>query len=327
MAVQGRRARDAAGADAAARRSRAASAWPARRKAALAQLAKDNWTAKRAQLAERIEGRRGAKPIDPDWLTLQIANALPRDAVLVNEGLTSARHITDLVPYRDRYSFHALASGGIGWGLPAAVGVAFAQAPRPVCCFSGDGSAMYSIQSLWTAANAKLPITYVIANNGGYRIIKQRLKSFHGSDRLRRHGFRGPQDRLHGAGASRSACRPSASASPMPWRRPCSGPSRRRARSYLTFLSMGASSGFLKGGGTLEGLATDEFHYRCDRLLLDPVVPMVMEGPAGRNRYVGLTALDHRRHLLGQREAGQAVVDVYNARSAASRSSCPSHAP
>lgn len=165
----------------------------AKAKASMAQLAKSNWTAKRAQLAERIAGRRASKPIDPDWLSLQIANALPRDAVLVNEGLTSARHITDLVPYRDRYSYHALASGGIGWGLPAAVGVAFAQAPRPVCCFSGDGSAMYSIQSLWTAANAKLPITYVIANNGGYRIIKQRLLAFHGSDKYVGMDFQDPK--------------------------------------------------------------------------------------------------------------------------------------
>jgi benzoylformate decarboxylase len=161
-------------------------------KAAVAQLATDNWTARRGRLAERIEGRRSANPIDPDWLTLQIAEALPRDAVVVNEGLTSARHITDLVLYRDRYSFHALASGGIGWGLPAAVGAAFAQAPRPVCCFSGDGSAMYSIQALWTAANARLPITYVIANNGGYRIIKQRLKSFHGSSHFIGMDFEDP---------------------------------------------------------------------------------------------------------------------------------------
>jgi len=155
----------------------------AKAKAALAHLAKSNWTAKRAQLAERIEGCGAASPIDPDWLSLQIAKALPPDAVLVNEGLTSARHLTDLVPYRDRYGYHGLASGGIGWGLPAAVGAALAQAPRPVVCVSGDGSAMYSIQALWTAANAKLPITFIIANNGGYRIIKQRLKAFHGSDR------------------------------------------------------------------------------------------------------------------------------------------------
>ena len=151
-------------------------------KAAVAQLANSNWTAKRADLTARIEGRSKAMPIDPDWLTLQLAKALPRDAVVVNESLTAGRHLTDLVPYRDRYGFHGLAAGGIGWGVPAAVGVALAQAPRPVLCYSGDGSAMYTIQALWTAAHLKLPITYVIANNGGYRILKQRLKAFHGND-------------------------------------------------------------------------------------------------------------------------------------------------
>jgi benzoylformate decarboxylase len=49
-------------------------------------------------------------------------------------------------------------------------------------CYSGDGSAMYSIQALWTAAHHKLPLSIVIVNNGGYRIIKQRLLSFHGDD-------------------------------------------------------------------------------------------------------------------------------------------------
>jgi benzoylformate decarboxylase len=152
-------------------------------KAALAQLSERNWMAKRSELVERFQSRARQTPIDVDWLSLQIASALPKDAVLVNEGLTSTRHLTDLVPYRDRYGYHALASGGIGWGVPAAVGVALAQAPRRVCCVSGDGSAMYTIQALWTAAHLKLPITYVIANNGGYRIIKQRLLAFHGSDR------------------------------------------------------------------------------------------------------------------------------------------------
>jgi benzoylformate decarboxylase len=148
----------------------------------LSELARENWSAKRERLSRRLEPGAKATPIDYDWLTLQLAEALPTNAVVVNEGLTSARHLTDLVPYRDRYGFHALASGGIGWGLPAAVGVALAQAPRPVCCYSGDGSAMYSIQALWTAAHHKLPIIFLIANNGGYRIIKQRLLSFHGND-------------------------------------------------------------------------------------------------------------------------------------------------
>jgi benzoylformate decarboxylase len=154
----------------------------AKAEAAIAELASRNWSAKRRDLAQRFVSRAKTTPIDPDWLTLQLAETLPQDAVVVNEGLTSSRHLNDLIPYRDRYGFHALASGGIGWGVPAAVGVALAQAPRQVMCYSGDGSAMYTIQALWTAAHLKLPITYVIANNGGYRIIKQRLKSFHGND-------------------------------------------------------------------------------------------------------------------------------------------------
>jgi benzoylformate decarboxylase len=107
---------------------------------------------------------------------------MPDNAILVDEGLTSSRQMLALRPHRDRYGYHALASGGIGWGLPASVGVSMANPDRPVVCFSGDGSAMYSIQALWTAAHHKLPLTVVIVNNGGYRIIKQRLLAFHGDD-------------------------------------------------------------------------------------------------------------------------------------------------
>src|ERR1700753_2851430 len=107
---------------------------------------------------------------------------MPEKGMLVDEGLTSSRYMTALRPYRDRFDYHALASGGIGWGLPASVGVSLANPDRPVLCFSGDGSAIYSIQALWTAAHHKLPLTVVIANNGGYRIIKQRLLAFHGDD-------------------------------------------------------------------------------------------------------------------------------------------------
>ena len=85
---------------------------------------------------------------------------------------------------RDRYAYFGNVSGGIGWGIAAAVGVQLAQPTRKVVALLGDGSAMYSIQALWTAAHQKLPITFVVFNNGGYRIIKQRLKLFHGTDRF-----------------------------------------------------------------------------------------------------------------------------------------------
>jgi benzoylformate decarboxylase len=151
-------------------------------KQGMAGLAAKNWTANRAKAVEKISKASSRSPIDPEWLTLQLVEAMPANAILVDEALTSSRQALALRPYRDRYDFHALASGGIGWGLPASVGVSLANPDRPVVCFSGDGSAMYSIQALWTAAHHKLPLTVVIANNGGYRIIKQRLLAFHGDD-------------------------------------------------------------------------------------------------------------------------------------------------
>jgi benzoylformate decarboxylase len=154
----------------------------ARAEQSIAALAGQNWTARRAKLVEQIAGRKDRLPIDPDYLTLQVAEAMPANAILVDEGLTSSRPMLALRPHRDRYGYHALASGGIGWGLPASVGVSLANPDRPVVCFSGDGSAMYSIQALWTAAHHRLPLNVVIANNGGYRIIKQRLLAFHGDD-------------------------------------------------------------------------------------------------------------------------------------------------
>ena len=153
-----------------------------RAKQGLAELATRNWTARRKPLVEQISKASSKSPIDPDYMSLQIVEAMPDNAILVDESLTSGRQLLSLRPHRDRYGYHALASGGIGWGVPASVGVSLANPDRPVVCVSGDGSAMYSIQSLWTAANHKLPLNVVICNNGGYRIIKQRLLAFHGDD-------------------------------------------------------------------------------------------------------------------------------------------------
>jgi benzoylformate decarboxylase len=163
-------------------KSKGGAALEARAREGVTSLASKNWTARRAGLVEQISKARDRAPIDPDYLTLQIVETMPANAILVDEGLTSSRPMLALRPHRERYGYHALASGGIGWGLPASVGVSLANPGRPVVCFSGDGSAMYSIQALWTAAHHKLPLNVVIANNGGYRIIKQRLLSFHGDD-------------------------------------------------------------------------------------------------------------------------------------------------
>src|SRR5882757_4762814 len=114
----------------------------ARAKNGISALSSKNWSARRPALIEQISKAKDKSPIDPDWLTLQMIEALPDNAIVVDEGLTSSRPVLGVRPHRDRYGYHALASGGIGWGLPASVGVSLANPDRPVVCFSGDGSAM-----------------------------------------------------------------------------------------------------------------------------------------------------------------------------------------
>ncbi|SEK08983.1 Benzoylformate decarboxylase [Marinovum algicola] len=150
--------------------------------AAIAALAEDNWSARRARRYATAMNNAKVSPMAPDWLMAAMVDNLPDNSIVVDEGITSASALLDLLPFRHRYSYIGNISGGIGWGVPAAVGVALARPEARVTAIIGDGSAMYNIQALWSAAKHKLPITYVIANNGGYRIIKQRLKSFHDND-------------------------------------------------------------------------------------------------------------------------------------------------
>ena len=131
-------------------------------------------------------------PIDPRYLMLRISETLPQDAIVVEEALTSSASLPGFLQLRDPRGFYGLASGGLGFGLPGAVGISLAQPGRPVVAIIGDGSAMYGVQALWTAAHLKLPITYVIANNRSYRILKERLVSMRATDRFTGMDLRDP---------------------------------------------------------------------------------------------------------------------------------------
>ena len=148
----------------------------------LEQISQSNWSTNRVQRQQEIGARSDEGSIDPDWLMMQIAESIPPDTIIVDEGLTTSKNLLQFLPHRDRYSYFGMVSGGIGWGIAAAVGVQLAQPDRPVVAISGDGSAMYSPQALWTAAHLKLPILFLIFNNQGYRILKERLLAFHGND-------------------------------------------------------------------------------------------------------------------------------------------------
>lgn len=137
-----------------------------------------NWSVVNAEMREKASAAARSVPIDPRVLMMQTVASMARDSVVVEEALTSSVSLLSYLPYRDAKGYYGLASGGIGFAMAGAVGIQLAQPSRPVVAIIGDGSAMYSIQSLWTAAHLKLPITYVIANNKSYRILKERVLPF-----------------------------------------------------------------------------------------------------------------------------------------------------
>ncbi|MEO8628632.1 MAG: thiamine pyrophosphate-dependent enzyme [Betaproteobacteria bacterium] len=169
----------------------------AERKSAAAQKLKDiacsNWTAKRAQLTASLQQASQARPMDPRVLMMHISDTVPADVVVVEEGLTSTFSLPSLLRFRDAQGFYGLASGGIGFAMAGAVGISVGLPNRPVVAIVGDGSAMYSIQALWTAAHLKRPITYVIPNNRSYRILKERQMARRGNDRFIGMDLRDPE--------------------------------------------------------------------------------------------------------------------------------------
>ena len=134
----------------------------------------------RAALVEKARALAQASPVQPLALLHAIGQMLPKDAVVIEEALSSAPGIRQLIRSDDPQSYFGLRGGGIGWGLPAAIGVKLALPDRPVLGLIGDGSAMYTCQALWTAAHYRIGAVFVILNNSSYRILKQRLHGMRG---------------------------------------------------------------------------------------------------------------------------------------------------
>ena len=111
-------------------------------------------------------------PIPVDFLLHMLATAMPDDAALVEEAPSHRPPLQKFMPMRGQDSFYTMASGGLGYSLPASVGLALGRPERRTVCLIGDGSAMYSIQALWTAAQRKLPLTVVVINNAGYGAMR-----------------------------------------------------------------------------------------------------------------------------------------------------------
>jgi len=110
--------------------------------------------------------------LNANTAAMAIAHNLPENAVIVDEAITSGVAVAMLTATARRHDWLNQTGGSIGWGLAAAVGAAIACPQRKIVCLEGDGSAMYTIQALWTMAREDLDVTVVIFNNRKYSILE-----------------------------------------------------------------------------------------------------------------------------------------------------------
>src|SRR6185437_13939070 len=148
-------------------------------------------TASSGAAGGRAAGRRAAPPapseatlITPAFLMATLAEVLPDDAVLVEESPSNRHDLRRHVRIRRPASFFASASGGLGFAMPAAVGIKLAVPERDVVCLVGDGSALYAPQALWSAAQLGTAVTFIVVNNARYAILES-VAAFGGLEGVR----------------------------------------------------------------------------------------------------------------------------------------------
>ena len=133
------------------------------------------------QSAERPELPKGK--LNAAKVCQAIGALLPEKAIISDEAQTSGVRLPSFTAGAPRHDVLALTGGSIGQGLPVAVGAATASPGRPVLALIGDGSAMYTIQSLWTIAREGLDVTTIIFNNRSYGILNIELERV-GADKI-----------------------------------------------------------------------------------------------------------------------------------------------
>jgi benzoylformate decarboxylase len=119
----------------------------------------------------------GHSPIEPLGAAHAVAAALPDDAILVEEAITTGLRLRDVVRQERPGAYVHTVGGGLGWGIGAAIGAKLGAPDRPTVAAVGDGCAMFGVQGLWSAVRYDVPVVFVVLNNGEYRTLKDTLDS------------------------------------------------------------------------------------------------------------------------------------------------------
>jgi benzoylformate decarboxylase len=113
------------------------------------------------------------QPLIPGHVLAALAERLPADAILVEETPSSRPELLERIPARSPLGFVSNANGGLGFGVSGATGLKMGQPGRPVVAVLGDGSTMYGIQTVWSAARYKVGVLLIVLSNGGYAIMDE----------------------------------------------------------------------------------------------------------------------------------------------------------
>jgi benzoylformate decarboxylase len=144
----------------------------------------------RAKLLEQASVAPHAGAMSPAYVAHEMRKAADGSAVLVDESVTATAYVRTIFKLNEPNSYFYAKGGSLGLGLPAAIGVKLALPERQVICAVGDGSALYSIQALWTAAHYNVAVVFVVFNNASYKVLKDRLAVMQGAS-MRRGVFTG----------------------------------------------------------------------------------------------------------------------------------------
>lgn len=145
--------------------------------AALREKAVENQARRRQELADQAAAERTSAVITPLVAAEQIVKAIGPDIAIVDEAIATSGYVRRFLHSHSSRQYSFLRGGALGWGMPAAVGCSLGLGRTPVVCLVGDGAALYSPQSLWTAAHEKLPITFVVMNNREYNVLKKFMQA------------------------------------------------------------------------------------------------------------------------------------------------------
>jgi benzoylformate decarboxylase len=126
----------------------------------------------------RTEKAWDREPISMPRVMAEIRDAMPKGTIVVDESITASIDLARTLDFTGPDDYFGARGGGIGQGIAGALGVSVGKPGRPVVCISGDGSAMYAIQALWTAAHTGLPIVFVILANREYRVLKHNIDAY-----------------------------------------------------------------------------------------------------------------------------------------------------